>query len=195
MKNLATTLYTLSIAVSLCVTEAAIASETPGALSGPTHGPVPGNINVPFGIRKYDIGMAKDFSLNDVDGEKFELNSTRGNWVFLHFWASWCGPCRKEMPEIQKLARIMQGEKFEIVMINTAENEDTIFEFLAAINIELNSLMDVDGLVTEVWKPRGLPTTFLINPQGEVKFQAIGGREWDKPEYIGFIKKLTSTTQ
>lgn len=191
MKNLATTLYTLAIAVSLCFTEAALASETPGAISGP----VPDNINVPFGIRKYDIGMAKDFSLNDVDGEKFELNSTRGNWVFLHFWASWCGPCRKEMPEIQKLARIMQGEKFEIVMINTAENEDTIFEFLAAINVELNSLMDVDGLVTEAWKPRGLPTTFLIDPQGKVKFQAIGGREWDKPVYTDFLKRLLSSAE
>lgn len=191
MKNLATTLYTLAIAVSLCFTEAALASETPGAISGP----VPDNINVPFGIRKYDIGMAKDFSLNDVDGEKFELNSTRGNWVFLHFWASWCGPCRKEMPEIQKLARIMQGEKFEIVMINTAENEDTIFEFLAAINVELNSLMDVDGLVTEAWKPRGLPTTFLIDPQGKVRFQAIGGREWDKPVYTDFLKRLLSSAE
>ena len=50
--------------------------------------------------------------------------------------------------------------------------------------------MDVDGLVTEVWKPRGLPTTFLINPKGEIKYQAIGGREWDKPEYINFLKKL-----
>jgi hypothetical protein len=75
-------------------------------------------------------------------------------------------------------------------MVNTAEDEDTIFEFLAAIDVELNSLMDIDGQVTEVWKPRGLPTTFLINTKGEVKYQAIGGREWDKPEYIQFIKQL-----
>ena len=75
-------------------------------------------------------------------------------------------------------------------MVNTAEDEDTIFEFLAATNIDLNSLMDVDGQVTEVWKPRGLPTTFLIDPDGKVKYQAIGGREWDKPEYVDFLKAL-----
>ena len=148
------------------------------------------NSDVPFGIRHYDIGSAQNFTLNDIDGEKFELNDSKGNWVFLHFWASWCGPCRVEMPGIQQLADKMKGENFQIIMINTAEDEDTIFEFLASINVELNSLLDVDGQVTEVWKPRGLPTTFLINPKGEVKYQAIGGREWGNPIYINFIKKL-----
>jgi len=128
--------------------------------------------------------------LSDVDGEKFELEDTRGRWVFLHFWASWCGPCREEMPAIQTLADALKGDKFQIVMINTAEDEDTIFEFLAAIDVEQNSLMDVDGLVTEVWKPRGLPTTFLISPRGEIKYQAIGGRDWGKTEYIDFIRQL-----
>jgi thiol-disulfide isomerase/thioredoxin len=148
------------------------------------------DIKLPFGIRHYDIGAAQNFTLTDTDGEEFELNTTRGHWVFLHFWASWCGPCREEMPSIQGLADALKNEKFQIVMVNTAEDEDTIFEFLGAVNIELNSLMDIDGQVTEVWKPRGLPTTFLINPEGEVKYQAIGGRDWNKPEYIGFLKQL-----
>ncbi len=86
----------------------------------------------------------------------------------------------------------MDSEKFKIVMINTAEDEDTIFTFLAGISIDIDTLMDTDGQVTEVWKPRGLPTTFLIDPQGKVRYQAIGGREWDKPIYINFLKKLTS---
>ena len=172
----------LTFLLAFCFAESAIANKTAN------------DIKVPFGIRHYDIGSAQNFALNDIDGEKFELGNAKGHWVFLHFWASWCGPCREEMPTIQKLANAMQGEKFQIVMINTAEDEDTIFEFLAAIDVELNSLMDVDGLVTEVWKPRGLPTSFLINPKGEVKYQAIGGREWDKPEYIGFLKKLLLST-
>ena len=148
------------------------------------------NSKLPFGIRHYDIGSAQNFSLNDIDGEKFELNNSKGNWVFLHFWASWCGPCREEMPAIQQLADNMKGEKFQIVMINTAEDEDTVFEFLGSINVDLNSLLDVDGLVTEVWKPRGLPTSFLIDPKGKVKYQAIGGREWGSPIYVNFLKKL-----
>ncbi len=151
-------------------------------------------IKPPFGLRHYDIGIAPDFILNDIDGEKFQLSKARGHWIFLHFWASWCGPCREEMPAIQQLANILKDERFQIVMINTAEDEDTVFEFLAVINVELNSLMDLDGQVTEAWRPRGLPTTFLINPKGEVKYQAIGGREWDKAEYVQFIRHLIAAS-
>jgi thiol-disulfide isomerase/thioredoxin len=153
------------------------------------------DIEVPFGIRSHDIGAAKNFTLTDIDGEKLELARARGSWIFLHFWASWCGPCKEEMPEIQQLSNALKDEAFKIVMVNTAEDEDTVFEFLATINVDLNSLMDIDGLVTEDWKPRGLPTTFLINPKGEIKYQAIGGREWGKPEYIDFIKRLITASK
>ncbi len=163
--------------------------------SGFSAGSFAGEIKPPFGIRHYDIGKAADFTLQDIDGEEFQLSSTKGRWVFLHFWASWCGPCRKEMPTLQGLADAMKNENFSIVMVNTAEDEDTVFTFLGAIDVDLNTLMDIDGLVTEAWKPRGLPTTFLINPKGEVKYQAIGGREWDKPEYLEFMKRLVKASE
>lgn len=149
-----------------------------------------GPLEPPKGIRHYEIGVAPDFSVTDMDGEPFVLTSTRGKWVFLHFWASWCGPCREEMPAIQKMTEQFDNDAFEIVLINTAENEDTVFSFLGEIGMEMNSLMDVDGLVTEKYKPRGLPTTILIDPEGHVQYQAIGGREWYKPVYTKFLRKL-----
>ena len=142
------------------------------------------------GIRHYDIGMAPGFKLDDIDGKPFELKDARGNWVFLHFWASWCGPCRKEMPTIEKLIEKTRDENFKVIMVNTAEDDDTIFTFMGSIGIEATTLLDSDGLITEKYKPRGLPTTFLIDPKGRVRYQAIGGREWDKPEYIKFINGL-----
>ncbi len=177
--NITQTLRLFIITVSLCTSSLINASD----------------VKVPFGIRHYDIGAAQNFTLDDIDGEKFELSKSKGRWIFLHFWASWCGPCREEMPAIQKLADEMKDKNFQVVMINTAEDEDTIFEFLGAIDVDLNSLMDVDGLVTEAWKPRGLPTSFLINPKGKVKYQAIGGREWGKPEYINFLKQLSNVSK
>ncbi len=182
MKNLPNIFKLFFITLSLLFIETAFASSTTG------------DIKVPFGIRDYNVGIAPNFTLQDIDSETFELAKAKGNWIFLHFWASWCGPCKKEMPTIQKLADAMQGEKFKIIMVNTAEDEDTVFEFLSTIDVEVNTLMDVDGLVTEIWKPRGLPTTFLINPKGEVKYQAIGGREWGEPTYVNFLKKLLSST-
>ncbi len=147
----------------------------------------------PFGLRVYEVGHAPNFKLNNTDGEAFELDSTRGQWVFLHFWASWCGPCRKEMPLIQKLSEKIASDKFRIVMVNTSEDEDTVFTFLAGLSVEIDTLMDTDGQVTEVWKPRGLPTTFLIDPQGKVRYQAIGGRQWDNAVYVNFINKLIAS--
>jgi thiol-disulfide isomerase/thioredoxin len=126
-----------------------------------------------------------------MDGEIFTLSSVRGKWVFLHFWASWCGPCREEMPAIRNMADELGNDKLEIVLINTAENEDTIFSFLAEIGMDMNSLIDADGQVTEKYKPRGLPTTMLIDPDGNLQYQAIGGREWQQATYTDFLRKLT----
>jgi thiol-disulfide isomerase/thioredoxin len=151
-----------------------------------------GPLQPPGGIRHYETGPAPEFTVKDMDGEPFSLASTRGKWVFLHFWASWCGPCRKEMPSIQKMADMFNNDKMLIVLINTAENEDTIFSFLGELGMDMNSLMDVDGLVTEKYKPRGLPTTVLIDPNGMVQYQAIGGREWNSPEYTSFLHQLVN---
>lgn len=157
---------------------------TINALAGP--------LEPPRGIRHYETGAAPDFTLADMDGETFALESARGKWVFLHFWASWCGPCREEMPAIQKMHEQFKDDQLVMVLINTAEDEDTIFRFLGEIGMDMNSLMDRDGLVTEKYKPRGLPTTILIDPKGNVQYQAIGGREWHQPVYIEFLRQLTN---
>jgi thiol-disulfide isomerase/thioredoxin len=145
---------------------------------------------LPFGIRAYNIGQAPNFELADIDGQMFDLKSTRGRWVFLHFWASWCGPCREEMPTIQTLSKTIDADKLHFVLVNAAEDEDTIFKFLGIVAPNLTSMMDVDGQITEIWKPRGLPTTFLIDPDGQVRYQAVGGRDWHDRVYIEFIKSL-----
>ena len=84
----------------------------------------------------------------------------------------------------------MTAAELEIVVINTAESEDTVFEFLAAVAPDLNPLMDNDGLVTERWQPRGLPATFLVDPDGRLQYLALGGRPWDTPIYMKFLSKL-----
>jgi len=152
------------------------------------------DIAPPPGIRIYAIGPAPDFSLADIDGNRDTLSSGRGQWVFLHFWASWCGPCRKEMPAIQRMANLMKADAIKIQLVNTAEDEDTIFSFLGGVAPDLNTLMDRDGEVTEAWKPRGLPATYLIDPRGNVRYQALGGREWDQAEYLAFLRALIRST-
>lgn len=149
-----------------------------------------GSSDIPKGILVLEPFAAPGFEVSDIDGNRFILGEMRGRWVFVHFWASWCGPCRREMPSIDRMSQLIDGDAWEVVLVNTAENEDTIFAFLAEVGPELPSFRDPDGLITEQWKPRGLPATYLVDPEGRVRYQALGGRPWDTSEYLAFLKNL-----
>ncbi len=149
------------------------------------------NKNLPQGIIKQDGRSASTFKLNDIDGEPYNFESSKGKWVFVHFWATWCGPCRREIPAIQDITKKFKGSAgLDIVIINTAESEDAVFSFLGLLAPDITPLMDEDGLVTEKWKPRGLPTTYFVDPEGKVRYMALGGRHWNKNEYFEFLKML-----
>ncbi len=146
---------------------------------------------LPAGIFVVENRTAPAFALADMDGNRFSLNEARGHWVFVHFWASWCGPCRREMPAIERMAAHMDASMLRIVLVNTAESDDAVFTFLAGVAPSLNSLMDRDGTVTESWRPRGLPATYLVDPDGKLRYQVLGGRAWDEPVYLAFLRGLT----
>jgi len=145
---------------------------------------------LPPGIIKLDGQMAPDLVLKDMDGEFFDLEKVRGKWTFVHFWATWCGPCRKEMPTIQKIMSRYEKTNLKIVIVNTSESEDTVFGFLGLIAPDVNSLMDESGAVTEIWQPRGLPATYFVDPQGKLRYLALGGRDWDQPAYLQFLNQF-----
>lgn len=145
---------------------------------------------LPPGIMPVTGRTAPALKLNDFNGEPYNLADTSGHWRFVHFWASWCAPCRREMPSIQKAMHKLAGTGIEFVLVNTAESEDDVFTFLAQVAPELTPLMDTDGLVTAAWQPRGLPATFLVDPQGVIRFQALGGRHWNEPVYLDFLRSL-----
>ena len=145
---------------------------------------------LPKGILQLAPYSAPATSLKDLDGESYNLKEDKGTWVFVHFWASWCGPCREEMPAIQSMINILQPEGLRLAMINTAEDEDTVFSFLSAYAPDVRPLMDHDGQITEKWQPRGLPATYLVDPNGQVRYQALGGRAWNTPPYLVFLRDL-----
>lgn len=145
---------------------------------------------LPAGVMRVNGIAAPELKLDNIDGDAYDLATTGGHWRFVHFWASWCGPCRREMPGIQRMISLLDDSDIEFVIVNTAETEDAVFTFLGIVAPDLVPLMDSDGLVTQVWQPRGLPSTFLVGPSGKIQYQALGGREWDKPAYIEFLRAL-----
>ena len=151
--------------------------------------------SLPPGMMRIDKLPAPALQLDNLDGEAYDLANTHGHWRFVHFWASWCGPCRREMPGIERMISALGDSELEIVLINTAETEDEVFMFLGIVAPDLVPLMDSDGKVTEVWQPRGLPATYLVDPEGNIQYQALGGREWEKPVYLTFLRSLDQAKQ
>ena len=145
---------------------------------------------LPKGLLTLDGRDAPPLVLKNMDGDTWDLSEARGHWVFVHFWATWCGPCREEMPTIQAIFSKFEPQELEIVLVNTAETEDTVFGFLASVAPDITPLMDEDGLVTERWQPRGLPASFFVDPEGKLRYLALGGRPWDTPAYLDFMKQL-----
>jgi len=139
---------------------------------------------IPKGILSIAPYPAPSLELNDIDGKSFSLAQEKGRWAFVHFWASWCGPCRREIPAIQSIVEKFKTLPLVFAIVNTAENEDTVFTFLGLLAPDIVSLMDFDGMATEVWKPRGLPSTYRVDPTGIVRYQALGGRPWNEDEYL-----------
>lgn len=143
----------------------------------------------PAGLIALDGRPAPGFRLPDLEGRPIELNAFRGRWVMVHFWASWCAPCRREMPALARAAKGF-GSGLALVLINTAETEDEVFQFLGTVAPDLPSLLDADGAVTERWQPRGLPASFFVDPKGRLRWIALGGRPWDAPPYARFLAQI-----
>jgi len=145
---------------------------------------------LPQGVIQIAGKPAPPLQLDNLEGEAYDLENSQGRWRFVHFWASWCGPCRKEMPSIDRMTRLLDDSNIEFVLVNTAETEDSVFTFLGIVAPDLVPLLDSDGLATEAWQPRGLPSTYLVDPDGLIQYQALGGREWEKPAYLDFLRSL-----
>lgn len=143
----------------------------------------------PEGLITLDGRPAPALKLADLDGKVTDLAALRGRWAMVHFWASWCVPCRRELPAIAAMAKT-KPETLVLVMVNTAETDDEVFAFLSAVAPELTTLLDRDGQVTERWQPRGLPSTFFVDPEGRLRYLALGGRPWDSEPYLKFLAGL-----
>jgi len=135
---------------------------------------------------------APALKLKDLDGRLHDLAQLRGKVVLINFWATWCPPCRREMPSMERLTQALSGEAFAVLAVDVGEDPDTITTFTSQFDTTptLPILLDTRSRVMQTWKVAGLPTTFLVDRQGRIVASAIGGREFDHPEIIQAIREL-----
>jgi thiol-disulfide isomerase/thioredoxin len=134
--------------------------------------------------------VAPKLEMTDMDGEPRSLKSLRGKVVIVNFWATWCPPCRAELPSMNRAWARLDPERFAMLAVNVGEDEDTIFSFMGDYPIEFPVWLDQSGKAAREWPLRGLPTTYVIDKKGRIAYRAIGGREWDDEALLEKIRAL-----
>jgi thiol-disulfide isomerase/thioredoxin len=128
--------------------------------------------------------------LLDMDGQQVSLQQYRGKVVFLNFWATWCIPCREEMPALERLHQTYQAQDLAIISIDLKEGVDQVKAFFQKLGLSFPSLLDPNGVVFRDYLVAGMPTTYLIDRDGTMVARGVGGRDWTRPEALQLIQEL-----
>ena len=131
-------------------------------------------------LRPWSGGATPPLALQDIDGKPHRLQDYRGKVVLINFWATWCGPCREEMPSLNRLRASLAGRPFVVLAVNLAESEARIRRFTQEVPLDFLILLDRDTAVAKAWKARILPASFLVGPDGRIRYSVLGEIDWTK---------------
>ena len=133
-----------------------------------------------------------DFELPDLKGGSLKLNSFEGKVVFLNFFATWCGPCKAEMPSMQKLYEKLKPEGFEILAVDLQESPAVVEAFVKRYGLTFPVVLDRSGQIGTYYGARSIPTSYIIDRSGNVIAGAVGSRDWFSSSSIEFFRKVLS---
>jgi cytochrome c biogenesis protein CcmG, thiol:disulfide interchange protein DsbE len=131
-------------------------------------------------LRPWTGGPTPSLALQTLGGKTVRIEDYRGKVVLINFWATWCEPCRDEMPSMNKLRAAFAGRPFEVLAVNLGEGESRIKRFLEQVPLDFPVLMDRDSAVAKGWKVRVLPASFLVGPDGHIRYSTIGEYDWSQ---------------
>jgi peroxiredoxin len=147
-----------------------------------------------MGMAKVPPKAAPDFTLPTADGQQVSLQQYRGKVVFLNFWATWCIPCREEMPALERLHQTYQTQDLAIISIDLKESADQVKVFFQKHSLSFPALLDQNGSVFRDYLVAGMPTTYLIGRDGTMLARGVGGRDWTRAEALQLIQELIKPT-
>jgi thiol-disulfide isomerase/thioredoxin len=128
--------------------------------------------------------------LAGLEGQPWQLSSLRGSPVLLNFWATWCEPCRAEMPALQQLARDHREQGLQVIAANFKEGEATVRRFLQATPLELPVLLDREGAAAKAFDVHIFPSTIGIDRKGQARFVVTGEFDWSSPLAARWLAEL-----
>jgi thiol-disulfide isomerase/thioredoxin len=137
-----------------------------------------------------DGAMAPGFQLDSMAGKALNLNELRGEVVLLNFWASWCGPCRKEMPILEQLYKQYQPKGVTLVGVNVEPSSDDARKWLQSTPVSFPILFDRDSTVSKLYQVQGMPNTVILDRKGRVRYIHRGYKPGEENEYLDQIRAL-----
>ncbi|HET7838737.1 MAG TPA: TlpA disulfide reductase family protein, partial [Rectinemataceae bacterium] len=133
-----------------------------------------------------------DFSARMLSGGSSKLSESRGKIVLLNFWATWCPPCREEIPSIQTLWTAMKGKSFSIMGVSIGETEATVRDFVAKNKMSYPVFLDSSGEIGTAFGARSIPTTYVIDKTGRAIAGIVGGAPYDSPKAAALFAELAA---
>lgn len=132
--------------------------------------------------------------LNSLQGKAYDLSDLKGKVVLVQFWATYCTPCRLEMPSMNKLMKKLEDEKvpFQILAVNMGESKEEIQKFVDEVKPEFTILMDTKGENVQAWNVFAAPSNFIVDTTGTIRYTLYGGVDWDSEDIIKTIRTLAS---
>ncbi len=128
----------------------------------------------------------------DPAAARFDTGSLAGTVTLLNLWATWCPPCRREMPSIERLSALMKGSAFRVAAINVGEDRATVQAFMAREGYTFPVYLDPAGAIGSSLASQGIPTTYIIDTSGRVVAGTVGTREYDDPTLVAILKDMAS---
>lgn len=147
-----------------------------------------------IGMTKPALAKAPDFTLRDAGGGTRSLSGYRGSHVLLNFWATWCGPCRDEMPSMELLSRNFGGQGFTILAVNQKENAAQVTKYMKIHGLNFSAPLDLDGRVNVAYRVYGIPVSYLIDGSGNAIGMKSGARDWAARDVVEVFRKLIGET-
>ena len=135
-------------------------------------------------------GKAPNFTLKSNTGKNIKLSELRGQVVLLNFWASWCGPCRQEMPLLEKLQQRYSALGFTVLGVNVEEDSSKAKSLLKDIPVSFPILFDTKNTVSEQYKVSAMPSTVMIDRNGNMRYLHKGYKPGDEAQYKKWVKQL-----
>lgn len=132
----------------------------------------------------------QDFKVTTISGAEKARTSTKGNIVLLNFWATWCPPCREEIPAIEALSKAMKGKKFEVFAVDSGEDLATVKSFVSEQKMTYPVYLDPKNILSRTYASQGIPTTYLLDKDGRFIAGMVGGYNYSNPEFIALLNEL-----